>query len=97
MTFNYLRVSYFFRHNEIIVDIHLNVVVSSESSSLSVSPAIIRCKNSTVSANSEPAQSSNRTEISPRENDQQQKMRHRSNSDPGRFIKIHENKIHSEI
>ena len=51
-----------------------------------------------MSANSESDQSSNcRTEINPKVNDQQQKMRHRSNSDPGRFIKIHENKIHSEI
>ena len=87
-----------FRHNEIILDIHLNVVVSSESSSVSVSPAIVRCKNSTVSANSESDQSSNcRTEINPKVNDQQQKMRHRSNSDPGRLTKFHENKIHSEV
>ena len=72
--------------------------MSSESSSVSVSPAIVRCKNSTVSANSESDQSSNsRTEISPKTNDQQQKIRHRSNSDPGKFTKFNENKIHSEV
>ena len=89
---------YFYRHNEIIVDIHLNVVVSSEASSLSLSP-IVKCKNATVSANSEPFPSSNisRAESSIRENDQEQKMRHRSNSDPGKLLKFHENTIHSGI
>ena len=88
---------YFYRHNEIIVDIHLNVVVSSELSSLSLSP-IVKCKNSTVSANSEPSQSSNiRAKSRPRTNNEEQKMRHRANSDPGRTPKFHENKINSGI
>ena len=96
MTFNYLIFVYFYRQNDIIVDIHLNVVVSSESSSLSLLP-IVKCKKSTVSANSEPFQSTNiRAESKPTGNDQEQK-RHRTNSLPGRLPKFHENNIHSEI
>ena len=79
MTFNYLIFVYFYRQNDIIVDIHLNVVVSSESSSLSLLP-IVKCKKSTVSANSEPFQSTNiRAESKPTGNDQEQKRR-RTNS-----------------
>ena len=96
MTFNYLIFVYFYRHNDIIVDIHLNVVVSSESSSLSLSP-IVKCKKSTVSANSEPFQSTNiRAENKPTGNDQEQKRR-QTNSVPERLPKFPENDIHSEI